>query len=147
MWEFGGLWNDIAWNRDPFLEKQSLCIQENGENLWLYKVEDAVLMVEVMPRAVADPTIGQVVLKRLLTADQVIARLCEEGGFCRHSQFADHDVDTVSGQGGAVCADAKTTDHSGETTGDRSQQSKEPTNVPPEDKLVVEQNLSASAQC
>lgn len=76
IWEFGGLWSELAWNRKPFLQKQPLYIQENGENLWLYKTEEAVLMVEVMPKAITKPTIGQVVLKRLLTADQVVERLC-----------------------------------------------------------------------
>lgn len=57
-----------------------LCILEQGEKLWLYQVEDEVLMVEVLP--LAEPqgaktsTIGQVVLKRLITAEQAIDRLC-----------------------------------------------------------------------
>lgn len=78
VWEFGGLWNEAAWYRLPHLQQQSLCIQENGETLWLYQVEEAVLMVEVVPKAVANPIIGQVVLKRLLSAEQVIERLCQE---------------------------------------------------------------------
>ncbi len=58
-----------------------LCLWENGEKMWLYRVEDAVLMVEVKPGegVEVDPatkSIGQVVLKRLMTADQVIDRLC-----------------------------------------------------------------------
>lgn len=57
-----------------------LCIWENGEKLWLYRVEDAVLMLEVKPGEaladIANKTIGQVVLKRLITADQAIDRLC-----------------------------------------------------------------------
>ncbi|MFM7793018.1 MAG: hypothetical protein ACKO90_34680, partial [Microcystis panniformis] len=44
--------------------------------LWLYKVEEAVIMVEVAPKSaeIADavPTIGQVVLKRLISAEQVL---------------------------------------------------------------------------
>lgn len=77
----GGLWDEMAWRRKPQIQQLSLCIWEQGEKLWLYQVEDAVLMVEVkpeMPAQVETPTsaIGQVVLKRLITADQAIDRLC-----------------------------------------------------------------------
>ena len=56
-------------------------IWENDEKLWLYRVEDAVLMVEVKPSptialTMPNPAIGQVVLKRLITADQAIEILC-----------------------------------------------------------------------
>jgi hypothetical protein len=44
--------------------------------LWLYQVEDSVLMVEVKPEGEVRQAIGQVVLKRLISADQVIERLC-----------------------------------------------------------------------
>jgi len=79
VWEFGGLWNVNAWRRKPEIERLNLCILEQGEKLWLYRVEDAVLMVEVKPTpnasAESAQTIGQVVLKRLITADQAIERL------------------------------------------------------------------------
>ncbi|MGC1310318.1 MAG: hypothetical protein WA885_24070 [Phormidesmis sp.] len=82
IWELGGLWNESDRRRSPYLQRRSLCIQEDGETLCLYEVEDAVLMVEVVPGLTTEtdpkPTIGQVVLKRLLTAEQVIERLCEE---------------------------------------------------------------------
>lgn len=80
VWEFGGLWNEVAKRRKPYLQKQSLCIHENGERLWLYHAEDSILMVEVKPQGMDDShhAIGQVVLKRLLSADQVIEKLCEE---------------------------------------------------------------------
>ena len=78
VWEFGGLWNELAWHREPHLQQQSLCIQENGETLHLYEAEDPILMIEVMPKDLAQPTIGQVRLKRLLSAEQVIERLCQE---------------------------------------------------------------------
>lgn len=83
VWEFGGLWNERGWRRPPDIQKLQLFIMENGEKLWLYRVEEAVLMVEVKPMSVAlddDATraIGQVVLKRLITADQAIERLCGE---------------------------------------------------------------------
>lgn len=88
VWEFGGLWNETSWRRKPEIEQTNLCILEKGERLWLYKVEDAVLMVEVRPEdATADPsikdgkdTIGQVVLKRLITAEQAIELLCNAQG-------------------------------------------------------------------
>lgn len=80
VWEFGGIWNEVAWRRQPDIRRMNLQIQENSETLWLYGVEDAVLMVEVKPTpAAADRahTIGQVVLKRLITADQVVEHLCK----------------------------------------------------------------------
>jgi len=79
VWEFGGIWNVNAWRREPEIQRMNLCILEQGEKLWLYRVEEAVLMVEVKlrPDASADSakTIGQVVLKRLITADQALERL------------------------------------------------------------------------
>ena len=80
VWEFGGLWNENAWRRKPHMEKLRISIVEQGETLWLYQVEEAVIMVEVKPNtqaAQAVPTIGQVVLKRLMSAEQVIERLSE----------------------------------------------------------------------
>ncbi len=82
VWELGGLWNESAWRRKPDIQRLDLCIWEQAEQLWLYRVETAVLMVEVTPgeSAQLDSTaksIGQVVLKRLMTSDQVIDRLCQ----------------------------------------------------------------------
>lgn len=77
VWEFGGLWDESSWRRKPQIEQTNLCITEQGEKLWLYRVEEAVLMVEVKPsRDNSNKSIGQVVLKRLITADQVLERLC-----------------------------------------------------------------------
>jgi len=80
VWELGGLWNEAAWRRKPQIQQMDLCIWENGEKLWLYRVEAAVLMLEVKPGdTIADSSnknIGQVVLKRLITADQAIDLLC-----------------------------------------------------------------------
>ena len=76
VWEFGGLWNEIAWQRKPIIKKLDLYIKEATEKLWLYQVEDDVLMVEVLADGATDIPIGQVVLKRLITADQVIEKLC-----------------------------------------------------------------------
>lgn len=77
VWEMGGLWNDRAWRRKPQIERLELCIWENSEKLWLYRVEEVILMVEVVPTiGVESGTIGQVVLKRLISAEQVIELLC-----------------------------------------------------------------------
>jgi hypothetical protein len=88
VWELGGLWNQTAWRRPPDIQKLDLCIWEQDEKLWLYRVEDAVLMVEVKPESTlevsaASKAIGQVVLKRLITADQAIDRLCANLTSCR----------------------------------------------------------------
>ena len=81
VWELGGLWNETAWRRKPEISPIDLCVWEQGEKLRLYRVEEAVLMVEVKPTepvqaSAATQAIGQVVLKRLITADQAIERLC-----------------------------------------------------------------------
>lgn len=86
IWELGGLWNEIAWRRKPEVEQTALYIWENDEKLWLYRVEDAILMVEVKPSlevaaTMSNPVIGQVVLKRLITADQAIEIICNSRGF------------------------------------------------------------------
>ncbi len=65
----------------------NICLVEAGTKLWLYRVEDAVLTVQVQPMATAqvDPaaqSIGQVVLKRLITAEQVIERLSGAEATC-----------------------------------------------------------------
>lgn len=78
VWELGGLWDINAWRREPQIQRLNLCLVERGEKLWLYQVEDAVLMLEVKPQGQANgspQTIGQVVLKRLISAEQVIERL------------------------------------------------------------------------
>lgn len=81
IWELGGLWDEKGWRRPPILERTNLYIVEGSEKLWLYRVEPAVLMVEVQPTEAAthgtNQTIGQVILKRLITAEQVIERLCQ----------------------------------------------------------------------
>ncbi|MGF1570326.1 MAG: hypothetical protein ACFCVD_20020 [Nodosilinea sp.] len=80
IWEFGGLWNEIAWQRKPHIRRLNLSINEQGETLWLYQVEETVLMVEVKPESETRGDIGQVVLKRLITAEQVIELLCTAMG-------------------------------------------------------------------
>ena len=76
VWEFGGLWNQAMWQRPPEISKLNCGIVEQAETLWLYQVEEAVIMVEVNPESTSEqPSIGQVVLKRLITAEQAIAML------------------------------------------------------------------------
>lgn len=75
VWEFGGLWDQATWGRKPEIKRLDCGIlQQQEEVLWLYGVEDAVLMVEVQPDPTlqANSSIGQVVLKRLISAEQAI---------------------------------------------------------------------------
>jgi hypothetical protein len=78
VWEFGGLWNEGTWRRKPVINQLNLHIAENNEKLWLYEVEEEVIMLEVKPQDGDGGGIGNVVLKRLITAEQVIERLCLE---------------------------------------------------------------------
>lgn len=73
IWEFGGIWNEATWRRKPEIKRLNCGIVQQGEKLWLYQVEDAVLMVEVTPYdAQNNSNIGQVVLKRLISAEEVL---------------------------------------------------------------------------
>ncbi len=72
VWEFGGLWNQAAWRRKPEIKPLNYGIVQNGETLWLYQVEDAVIMLEVKPLVAEKSNIGQVLLKRLISAEQAI---------------------------------------------------------------------------
>lgn len=77
VWEFGGLWDHLSWGRKPKIKRLNCATVQQGETLWLYAVEDAVLMVEVYPQTEAQKSssIGQVVLKRLIDAEQAIEML------------------------------------------------------------------------
>jgi hypothetical protein len=78
VWEFGGLWDETAHRHSPYIEKLNIGIMDKGELFWLYQAEEAILMVEVIPTAeTPNPalSIGQVVLKRLISAEDVIERL------------------------------------------------------------------------
>lgn len=77
VWEFGGLWNVAVWQRQPHIKQLNLGILEKNEILWLYEVEDAVLMVEVSAteRITNAQPFGQVILRRLITAEEVLKRL------------------------------------------------------------------------
>lgn len=88
VWASDGLWNETAWRRLPDIERINLCLVEESERLWLYRVEDPVLTVEVRPVAIAQGApasgaIGQVVLKRLISAEQVIERLGSAEAMCQ----------------------------------------------------------------
>ena len=74
VWEFGGLWDRLTWGRNPEIKRLNCAVLQQKEILWLYAVEDAVLMVEVRPQeeSAASSSIGQVVLKRLISAEQAI---------------------------------------------------------------------------
>lgn len=77
VWEFGGLWNVAVWQRKPHIQRLDLGIAEKNEVLWLYEVEDAVLMVEVIPtdKSLQTQPFNQVVLRRLISAEQVLSHL------------------------------------------------------------------------
>ncbi|MCU0545424.1 MAG: hypothetical protein MUE44_25180 [Oscillatoriaceae cyanobacterium Prado104] len=80
VWGVGGEWNQSAWRRAPDIQKLDLCLWDKDEKMWLYRVEEAVLMVEVKPTGPADSSdasknIGNVVLSRFIDAEQVIDRL------------------------------------------------------------------------
>jgi len=78
IWEFGGLWNVNGRRRSAYLQALPICLIENEEKLVLYEVEDDVLMVEVLSpdqNKNTSSSIGQVVLKRLISAEQVIRYL------------------------------------------------------------------------
>ncbi|WP_460200986.1 hypothetical protein [Scytonema sp. NUACC21] len=88
VWASDGLWQVSAWRRQPDIHRLNICLVEQNEVLWLYQVEDTVLMVEVKPTAQAQvgksgQSIGQVVLKRLISAEQVIDRLGTASAKCQ----------------------------------------------------------------
>ena len=77
VWEFGGLWDDAAWRRSPRIQRTNIAIGHKDETLWLYQVEDPILMLEVSPDPNSDnkTNIGQVMIKRLMTPEEAIAQL------------------------------------------------------------------------
>lgn len=77
VWELGRLWDATLWQRSPHIQKLELGIPEGNNIFWLYEIEEAVLMVEVKPLnpETEDLSIGQVILKRLINAEQVLERL------------------------------------------------------------------------
>ncbi|HHP7229814.1 MAG TPA: hypothetical protein ACFCUY_03020 [Xenococcaceae cyanobacterium] len=87
VWEFGGLWGQATWRKPPQIERLNCGILQLGETLWLYQVEDAVIMLEVKPTANQESNIGQVVLKRLITAEQVIQVFTEAEQIFQDNNF------------------------------------------------------------
>ncbi len=83
-WEFGGLWDQATWKRSPEITPLNYGIVQNGEALWLYQVEDAVIMLEVKPVVAENSNIGQVVLKRLISAEQAINVLQDAEQIIKH---------------------------------------------------------------
>lgn len=88
VWASDGLWTQTAWRRQPDIERLNVCLVEEREKLWLYRVEDTVLTIEVTPVApqqnnASERAIGQVVLKRLIDAEQVIERLGAAKAICQ----------------------------------------------------------------
>ncbi len=88
VWAFDGLWQVNAWRRQPEIERLNICLVEDSEVMWLYQVEDAIVTVEVTPvlsvqLQSAPQSIGQVVLKRLIAAEQVIERLADASAKCQ----------------------------------------------------------------
>ena len=88
VWAFDGLWQVTAWRRQPEIQRLNICLVEDNEVMWLYQVEDAIVTVEVQPELSVKPqtppqNIGQVVLKRLITAEQVIERLANAHAKCQ----------------------------------------------------------------
>lgn len=93
VWEPAGIWNLAVWRRAPLIERTALVVVEQDERLCLYQVEDAVLMVEVRPgpglvNHSGQQGIGQVVLKRLMTAEQVLSYLISHAGIQKIEQLA-----------------------------------------------------------
>ncbi len=88
VWAFDGLWQVTAWRRQPEIQRLNICLVEDNEVMWLYQVEEAIVTVEVEPvlsvaRETPPQNIGQVVLKRLISAEQVIERLALASAKCQ----------------------------------------------------------------
>lgn len=83
VWASDGLWNEVAWRRKPDIERLNLQLVTLNETLWLYRVEEVVLTIEVKPEYPAPNAISSVVLKRLITAPQVIERLSFAAAHCQ----------------------------------------------------------------
>ncbi|MEA5534011.1 hypothetical protein [Crocosphaera sp. XPORK-15E] len=77
VWELGHLWDTNSWRRPPYIQRIDIGIPEEEDIFWLYEIEEAVLMVEIKPLdpEIENSAIGQVVLKRLINAEQVLDKL------------------------------------------------------------------------
>lgn len=89
VWARDGLWNEAAWRRKPKVERLNLQLITQNETLWLYRVEEVVLTIEIKPEFPAPNAIASVVLKRLISAPQVIERLSAAAAHCqvKNAQF------------------------------------------------------------
>ena len=89
VWASDGLWNEAAWRRKPKVERLNLQLITQNETLWLYRVEEIVLTIEIKPEFPAPNAIASVVLKRLISAPQVIERLSAAAAHCqvKNAQF------------------------------------------------------------
>ncbi|CAN1209734.1 Lipoyl-binding domain-containing protein [Tumidithrix helvetica PCC 7403] len=85
VWEASGLWNERVWRRKPLVAKMGIYIVDKTEKMALYKVEDAVHMLEVIPDELLDRSanteqlsnnaIGKVRITRLVSAEQALERI------------------------------------------------------------------------
>ncbi len=79
VWEPSGLWNERVWRRKPQISKMGIYLVDRAEKMALYKVEDAVQMVEVIPEEPAsgksEVAIAQVRITRLISAEQALERI------------------------------------------------------------------------
>jgi hypothetical protein len=86
VWASDGLWQIAAWRREPDIRKTNFCLVEKDEVLYLYQVEDTILTIEVKPidslEAANHKTIGQVTIKRLMNAEQILERLGKAEAKC-----------------------------------------------------------------
>lgn len=87
VWASDGLWNETAWRRLPDIQRLKLKLVTENEKLWLYRVEEIVLTVEVKPIAPLPNAIASVTLKRLIDAQQVIERLSAAEANCQISNL------------------------------------------------------------
>ena len=85
VWSADGLWQMTAWRRQPDIKQLNICLTENEDLLWLYCVEPVIITIEVKPITpeVIANTIGQVFLKRLMSAEQVIEKLATAQAKCK----------------------------------------------------------------
>ena len=83
VWASDGLWNEVAWRRKPVIERLNLQLVTKNETLWLYRVEEIILTVEVKPEHPSPNAIASVILKRLINATQVIERLSYANTYCQ----------------------------------------------------------------
>lgn len=83
VWASDGLWSETAWRRKPDIERLNLQLVTPNETLWLYRVEDVILTIEVKPIALTPNAIASVVIKRLINAPQVIERLSYAAAHCQ----------------------------------------------------------------